>query len=120
MVARINPPDHTAWRTRDSGGHYTVRKLAVCRLASWPTSARWWCRLMVFLVGNVVHLSASPGAEPASEGLLARRARMEAAVRAIPFPHLGEDTSLAIREVIDNPSYFRHTPTKARTATRSC
>jgi hypothetical protein len=50
------------------------------------------------------------GSEAAPEGLLNRKARIDATLRTIPFQSLPAPAAQAVQEVMDNPSFFRQLP----------
>lgn len=68
--------------------------------------------LMVITCASTCPLSigtchAQPGTEP--EGISTREARMQA-IRGIPLDRLNRNISGEVREVLENPSYFRRMP----------
>ncbi len=50
--------------------------------------------------------------QPIADGLLGRKARIEAAMQSIPFDRIDGNASQAIRDVLDNPSFYRQLPPK--------
>lgn len=63
------------------------------------------CSLLVLILATRVSAT-----DFSNEGLLNRRARVEAAVRSIPFNRLPAPAAEAIHDVTNNPSFYRQIP----------
>jgi hypothetical protein len=65
----------------------------------------------LFLLSVAIRASIGYGAEPTSEGVSTREARMQA-IQAVPFKQMNPTTAQALRDVLDNPSFYRRMPTQ--------
>ncbi len=65
---------------------------------------------MLFFVFALL-AKAGSGSEPAAEGVSSREAKMQA-IQAVPFKQLSNQTSQALRDVLDNPSFYRRMPSQ--------
>lgn len=75
---------------------------AFSRVLSWS----------VFGLLLAIQFECAQGIEPFAENMLNRRARMETAIQSIPLDRLDRNASEAIRDVLNNPSFFRQMPQK--------
>jgi hypothetical protein len=51
--------------------------------------------------------------EPYTESFVTRRAKMETAIKSIPFERIDRSASEAIRDVLNNPSFYRQLPQRS-------
>ncbi len=51
------------------------------------------------------------GGDPSSEGVSSREAKQQA-IQSVPFKQLSQQTSQALRDVLDNPSFYRRMPSQ--------
>jgi hypothetical protein len=66
--------------------------------------------LSLCFVGALLPATAY-GSEPVAEGVSTREARQHA-IRAIPFHKLNANTAKLLRDVLDNPSFYRRMPSQ--------
>lgn len=51
------------------------------------------------------------GSDPSTEGVSSREAKQQA-IQSVPFKQLSQQTSQALRDVLDNPSFYRRMPSQ--------
>jgi hypothetical protein len=69
-----------------------------------------WHRFLCSLLCLFFLLSSLQAVEITPDSLLNRRARLESAVKSIPFSRLPPPTAEAVQEVTSNPSFYRQLP----------
>jgi hypothetical protein len=67
--------------------------------------------VVLYLISIALSNNQCCATEPAVEGVSNREARMQA-IAAIPFKQLNPTTTQALRDVLNNPSFYRRMPTQ--------
>lgn len=68
--------------------------------------------LALAVLVTTVFAGTAGASEPASEGVSTREAKMQA-IQAVPLKQMSNQTAQALRDVLDNPSFYRRMPTQS-------